>query len=76
MQASGSAAGSKRIRALADVVVGVGVHAMLFSWLCLVEGMRYHTAEAVTQRGKKQREIGKSTRGVLGAKRRVPFTRT
>ena len=57
MQVSDAAAGSKSVRALADVVVGLGVHAMLFSWLCIVEGMRYHTAEAVLLRGKRQREL-------------------
>ena len=38
-------------------MVGLGVHAMLFSWLCIVEGMRHHTAEAVRVRGERQREL-------------------
>ncbi|GMH77648.1 hypothetical protein TL16_g07482 [Triparma laevis f. inornata] len=57
MQLSDSAAGSPRIRALADLIVGIGIHAFLFSWLLLVDGMRFHTGSAVLTRTKQQKDL-------------------
>ncbi|GMH95613.1 hypothetical protein TrVE_jg13867 [Triparma verrucosa] len=57
MQLSDTAAGSPTIRALADMVVGIGIHTFLFSWLLLVDGMRFHTGSAVLTRTKQQKDL-------------------
>jgi len=42
--------GSARFRFAADTVSGMSVHGILFLWLCLVHGLRYHTAEISRRR--------------------------
>ena len=36
--------GSAKFRFAADAVSGISVHGILFLWLCLVHGLRYHTS--------------------------------
>lgn len=48
---------SKGVHRAADSMVGLGVHACLFVWLCLMEGLRYHTAASARRRAKHQRQI-------------------
>lgn len=35
---------------IADMCNGIGIHAILGLWLCLLHGLRYHTAEMTTRR--------------------------
>lgn len=41
---------SSRFRFAADSLSGVSVHGILFLWLCLVHGLRYHTADISRRR--------------------------
>ena len=42
-------------RVLADALFGVRVHGSLFLWLCLLQGLRYHTADIARKRARQRR---------------------
>jgi hypothetical protein len=42
---------------LADSVIGIGLHGVLFMWLCLFQGIRYHTASNARKRAEHQKQI-------------------
>ncbi|KAL9184484.1 hypothetical protein ACHAXT_002570 [Thalassiosira profunda] len=59
--------GSSWFRFLADSMSGISVHGILFLWLCLVHGLRYHTADIARRRLDQHRrvlELSKSTRHI------------
>jgi hypothetical protein len=47
----------KNTHRLADSMVGIGVHLFLLVWLCLLESLRYHTADVARRRAKHQRQV-------------------
>lgn len=52
-----SLAGSLYMRMIADTVVGAGIFMMLIAFLCLMQGIRYHTTTAIIDRRKQQRDL-------------------
>ena len=42
---------------IADSMIGIGFHSVLCLWLCLCEGLRYHTAKAARKRAGHQKQI-------------------
>jgi hypothetical protein len=42
---------------IADSVIGIGLHGVLFVWLCLCQGLRYHTASNARKRADRQKQI-------------------
>lgn len=49
--------GSKRLHAAADAILGIGVNLILFVYLCLFHGLRYHTAAVATRRTNHIRQV-------------------
>lgn len=41
----------------ADATIGVGVHGVLFVYMCLFHGFRYHTGAVAKKRSNHQRQI-------------------
>jgi len=48
--------GSSRMRIIADTMIGIGIHGVLCLWLCLMQGLRYHTAEMARKRAENQKK--------------------
>ncbi|KAL3803811.1 hypothetical protein HJC23_003973, partial [Cyclotella cryptica] len=48
---------SATFRSIADSLSGMSVHGMLFLWLCLMHGLRYHTAEFSRRRFEQHRRV-------------------
>jgi len=48
---------STKMRFIADSSVGIGFHSILGLWLCLLEGLRYHTAKSARKRAEHQKQI-------------------
>jgi hypothetical protein len=48
--------GSSRMHISADSLIGIGIHGILCLWLCLLHGLRYHTAEMARKRGENQKQ--------------------
>jgi hypothetical protein len=48
---------STKLHIIADSLIGIGFHSMLCLWLCLCEGLRYHTANAARKRATLLKEI-------------------
>jgi hypothetical protein len=49
--------GSAKVHLIANIMTGIGVHGVLMMWLCLVQGVRYHTASFARRRAKHQRQL-------------------
>eukprot|EP00957_Ditylum_brightwellii_P021539 1624003-Ditylum_brightwellii.AAC.1 len=45
------------MHAAADSIVGIGVQGILLFWLCIMEGLRYHTADIARKRADHQRQV-------------------
>lgn len=45
------------MRVLADSLIGIGLHGVFFMWLCLFQGIRYHTGSNARKRAVHQKEI-------------------
>lgn len=48
---------SIKMRVLADCMVGIGLHSIFALWLCVMEGLRNHTAKAARKRAEHQKQI-------------------
>jgi hypothetical protein len=48
---------STELHIAADATIGIGVHGILFVYLCLFHGFRYHTAAVSKKRAEHQRQI-------------------
>eukprot|EP00980_Cylindrotheca_fusiformis_P029885 scaffold24008_cov132-Cylindrotheca_fusiformis.AAC.3 len=48
---------SPELHIAADATIGIGVHGILFVYLCLFQGFRYHTAAVSKKRADHQRQI-------------------
>ena len=48
---------SIKMRVIADSLVGIGFHSILCLWMCLCEGLRYHTARSARRRAEHQKQI-------------------
>jgi hypothetical protein len=48
---------STKLHIIADSLIGIGFHSILCLWLCLCEGLRYHTAKAARKRATHLKEI-------------------
>ncbi|CAJ1959140.1 unnamed protein product [Cylindrotheca closterium] len=48
---------SAKLHIAADATIGIGVHGVLFVYLCLFHGFRYHTAAVSKKRSDHQRQI-------------------
>eukprot|EP00557_Chaetoceros_sp_GSL56_P006505 CAMPEP_0176504310 /NCGR_PEP_ID=MMETSP0200_2-20121128/15861_1 /TAXON_ID=947934 /ORGANISM="Chaetoceros sp., Strain GSL56" /LENGTH=1635 /DNA_ID=CAMNT_0017903725 /DNA_START=200 /DNA_END=5107 /DNA_ORIENTATION=- len=48
---------STKLHIIADSLIGIGFHSVLCLWLCLIEGLRYHTATAARKRAMHLKEI-------------------
>jgi len=48
---------STKMRIIVDSLVGIGFHSILCLWLCLLEGLRYHTAKSARKRADHQKQI-------------------
>ena len=49
--------GSATFRFVADSLSGISIHGILFLWLCLVHGLRYHTADIAGRRLSQHRRV-------------------
>lgn len=50
-------ASSTNLHIAADATIGIGVHGVLFTYLCLFHGFRFHTAAVAKKRAEQQRQI-------------------
>ena len=41
---------------IADSSIGIGVHGILCIWLCLLQGLRYHTADMARKRAENRKQ--------------------
>jgi hypothetical protein len=48
---------SRQLHTLADTISGVGVQGLLFVWLCLMEGLGFHTAKMTSKRAQQQQAV-------------------
>jgi hypothetical protein len=48
---------SAKFHIAADATIGIGVHGILFVYLCLFHGFRFHTATVSKKRADHQRQI-------------------
>jgi hypothetical protein len=48
---------SAKLHIAADATIGIGVHGILFVYLCLFHGFRFHTATVSKKRADHQRQI-------------------
>ena len=48
---------SAEMHVMADLIMGIGFHGLLFTWLCLCQGLRYHTASHARKRADHQKQI-------------------
>uniref|UniRef100_A0A7S3PV14 Fungal lipase-type domain-containing protein n=1 Tax=Chaetoceros debilis TaxID=122233 RepID=A0A7S3PV14_9STRA len=48
---------SAKMHFIADSIIGIGFHSFLCLWLCLCQGLRYHTAKSARQRADRQKEV-------------------
>lgn len=49
--------GSMKMHIVANILTGIGLHCLLCLWLCLFEGLRYHTADQARKRAEFQKEV-------------------
>ena len=65
---------STRLHLAADATIGIGVHGVLFVYLCLFHGFRFHTAEVARKRTEHQRksiELRKAAKYVSEAQKQT-----
>ena len=47
---------SATIHIVADILTGIGLHGTLCLWLCVLQGLRYHTADLTRERARQQKQ--------------------
>ena len=49
--------GNAAMHVVADCSIGIGIHGLLFLWCCLIDGLRFHTADLARKRAENQKRM-------------------
>ena len=49
--------GNMKMHVVANTLTGIGLHGLLCLWLCIFEGLRYHTADQARKQAEFQKEV-------------------